>query len=962
MFTEASVEVMKKELIDLQPVLVQSSKDTERMMVIVEKETQDASVIRAVVAKEEANANVKASEAKKIKDECEEGLALAMPILEGALAALDVLNKNDFVEMKAMKTPPAGVVLVMQALCMLMGVAPEKIKDPNDPSKKVLDYWGPAKKDVLSDTNLIQTLKHYDRDNVDPAIIKKVKPICESEEFEPSKIKKASIAAEGLSKWAIAIVSYDAVAKEIAPKRAMLAVAEAEYAEVMVKLKAKQGELKVVEDKLSELDRQLKQCEATKAELQRKVEDCQVKLVRAEKLISGLGGEKTRWTHSEKVLSDQLINITGDILLSSGVIAYLGAFTAEYRVNCVNDWSHKTTSLAIPCSAKFNLPNTLGDPVKIRQWNIYGLPKDNFSSENGIIINVARRWPLMIDPQGQANKWIRQLHKNDDLRIIKLSDSSYLQTLEIALEFGKPVLLENVLEVLDPSLEPLLLKQIFKKGGVFNIRLGDKTVPYSDDFKFYITTKLRNPHYLPEVAVKVTLLNFMITPKGLEDQMLGIVVAAERPDLEAAKNKLIIEGAENKKKLKEIEDSILAILSNSKGNILDDSSAIEALTQSKIISDEISIKQHEAEKTEHEIDEARKGYVPAAVRSSVLFFVITDMANIEPMYQYSLLWFTNLYLSAIDKSEKSNKLETRITNLNAYFTNSLYENICRSLFEKDKLLFSLLLSYQVLQTSNNPVDPIMWRFLLTGGVATGDIPPNPSAGGWLSERGWGELNRLELSSFELKGISQSIKSTEEAWKALYDSSDPELEKLPAPWHEKTDPFQRLCILRTIRPDKVVPGVRNWITERMGKSFIEPPPFDLEKCFSESSSTAPIVFVLSPGSDPMLTIRVFAEKMGKQYKPLSLGQGQGPIAENLISKAIQDGSWVVLQNCHLFPSWMPKLERICEELDPNKIHKEFRLWLTSYPSEQFPVSILQNGVKLTNEPPKGKKPKPFSMCL
>lgn len=110
-------------------------------------------------------------------------------------------------------------------------------------------------------------------------------------------------------------------------------------------------------------------------------------------------------------------------------------------------------------------------------------------------------------------------------------------------------------------MEPLLLKQIFKKGGVNVIRLGDQEVEYSESFRFYIMTKLRNPHYLPELSTKVTLLNFMITQEGLQDQLLGIVVAKERPDLEDEKNRLIIQSAENKRKLKEIESQILQVLS-----------------------------------------------------------------------------------------------------------------------------------------------------------------------------------------------------------------------------------------------------------------------------------------------------------------------------------------------------------------------------------------------------------------
>jgi len=96
-------------------------------------------------------------------------------------------------------------------------------------------------------------------------------------------------------------------------------------------------------------------------------------------------------------------------------------------------------------------------------------------------------------------------------------------------------------ECTTPILEPLLLKQTFKQGGSICIKLGDSTIEYSKDFKLYITTKLRNPHYLPETAVKVTLLNFMITMEGLEHQLLGIVVARERPELEEEKNQLILQ-------------------------------------------------------------------------------------------------------------------------------------------------------------------------------------------------------------------------------------------------------------------------------------------------------------------------------------------------------------------------------------------------------------------------------------
>lgn len=177
------------------------------------------------------------------------------------------------------------------------------------------------------------------------------------------------------------------------------------------------------------------------------------------------------------------------------------------------------------------------------------------------------------------------------LAIIRLTQPDYLRTLENMIQFGNPVLLENVGEELDPTLEPILGKQTYKSGTSLYIKLGDQTVEYSPTFKFYITTKFRNPHYLPEISTKVTLINFMITPEGLEDQLLGRVVQIEREDLQKDKEQLILQSADNMRKLKEIEDKILETLSKSEGNILEDEAAINVLTDAKVLSNEINEKQ-----------------------------------------------------------------------------------------------------------------------------------------------------------------------------------------------------------------------------------------------------------------------------------------------------------------------------------------------------------------------------------
>merc|ERR1719163_772117 len=153
---------------------------------------------------------------------------------------------------------------------------------------------------------------------------------------------------------------------------------------------------------------------------------------------------------------------------------------------------------------------------------------------------------------------------------------------------GSPLLIEDIAETLDPALEPILLKAVFDNGGRLQIKLGDSDVDYDPKFLLYITTKMPNPHYFPEVCIKVTVINFTVTFEGLEEQLLQETVLKEIPDTMAKRVTLMLQLAEDKKILKKLEDEILRLLSESSGNILDDEVLISTLGESKKVSAEVN--------------------------------------------------------------------------------------------------------------------------------------------------------------------------------------------------------------------------------------------------------------------------------------------------------------------------------------------------------------------------------------
>lgn len=186
-------------------------------------------------------------------------------------------------------------------------------------------------------------------------------------------------------------------------------------------------------------------------------------LERAAILIDGLSGERTRWIKTVQQLETEFDYFPGDCLLSIAFISYMGPFVSKYREILFKLWTESMRNMKIPNNPNFEIKDFLSDPAVIRGWNIHGLPNDDFSTENGIIISRASRWPLVIDPQCQALKWIKNKEADNNLIVIDFYLPNYMKILETALRVGNPTLLQIVSGDLDPAIMPILSKSIIKQ-------------------------------------------------------------------------------------------------------------------------------------------------------------------------------------------------------------------------------------------------------------------------------------------------------------------------------------------------------------------------------------------------------------------------------------------------------------------------------------------------------------------
>uniref|UniRef100_A0A8C9XD04 Dynein axonemal heavy chain 8 n=1 Tax=Sander lucioperca TaxID=283035 RepID=A0A8C9XD04_SANLU len=261
-------------------------------------------------------------------------------------------------------------------------------------------------------------LNQFQKDKINGETVELLQPYFEMEDYTMENAKKVCGNVAGLLGWTRAMSTFFGINKEVLPLKANLAIQANRLRVANNELGRAEAQLA---EKQAEFDKVKAKCDAAMEEKQDLLADakmCRDKMQAASTLIDGLSGEKIRWIEQSKEFKSQINRLVGDVLQLTGFLSYCGPFNQSFREMLLKDiWQKELRKHKIPFTENLNLISSLVDPPTISEWNLQGLPGDDLSVQNGIIVTKATRYPLLIDPQTQGKAWIKQKEKANALQV-----------------------------------------------------------------------------------------------------------------------------------------------------------------------------------------------------------------------------------------------------------------------------------------------------------------------------------------------------------------------------------------------------------------------------------------------------------------------------------------------------------------------------------------------------------------
>lgn len=703
-------------------------------------------------------------------------LADAEPAVLDAQAAVSSIKRQHLQEVRTMANPPEAVKLAMESVCTLLG--------------HKIDSWRTVQ-GILRRDDFIQRIVNFDTNSQMTKPLRELmkKDFLSRPSFNFETVQHASKACGPLVKWVLAQVRFSEILDKVEPLRN-----EVQSLETQAEMTKKQAAQIItivaeLESKIATYKQEyallISETQAIKSEMER----VQSKVDRSMKLLESLSSEKGRWEAGSRTFDAEMGTIVGDVLLSAAFLAYGGFFDQHYREVMWQDWSSHLHDASIKFKQELSLTEYLSTADDRLSWQSKSLPSDNLTMENAVMLKRFNRYPLIIDPTGQATSFLLNEYKDRKITVTSFLDEAFLKVLESALRFGNPLLIQDV-EHLDPILNAVLNKEIRRTGGRVLIRLGSQDIDFSPSFTMFLSTRDPSVEFSPDICSRVTFVNFTMTRGSLQSQSLDQVLKVERPDTERKRTDLMKAQGEFRLRLRTLEKLLLQALNESTGNILDDDKVIGTLETLKREAAEITSKVEETDIVMREVEQVTAEYLPLAQACSSVFFILEQLNLVNHFYQFSLRFFLDIFDYVLHHNPNLKNVSDhhcrREILLNDLFL-IVYKRTSRALLHRDHVMLAVLLAQVKLRGMEEISEGL--EFLLESGqgigVSTAPAIEQPASSILTPDQ------MMHLESYAkhplFKPVLNNILEHSDGWIPFLQSSDPE-SIVPMPW----EPNMREC--------------------------------------------------------------------------------------------------------------------------------------------------------------------------
>ncbi|KAE8211193.1 hypothetical protein CF327_g5033 [Tilletia walkeri] len=888
-------------------------------------------------------------------------LADAQPAVEEAQSSVSNIKKQHLTEVRSMGNPPAPVKNAMESVCIILG---HKIEN-----------WKSVQGIIRRD-DFIASIVNFDTDRQMTRQIreKMMREYISKPEYNFETINRASKACGPLAKWAIAQVRFSDILDRVGPLREEVHSLERQAletkeqaSEIITMISDLEASIARYKDEYAML---ISETQAIKGEMER----VQKRVDRSIQLLDSLGSEKERWEAASRTFDTQMSTIVGDAMLSAAFLAYAGFFDQQYREAMWSGWVLHLSDGGIKLKQELSFADYLSTADDRLDWQAKSLPPDTLCTENAIMLKRFSRYPLIIDPSGQATTFLVNQYRERKLTVTSFLDEAFLKNLESALRFGNPILIQDV-EHLDPIINPILNKELRRTGGRVLIRLGSQEIDFSPSFTMFLSTRDPSVEFTPDVCSRVTFVNFTMTRSSLQSQSLDQVLKVERPDTDKKRTDLMKLQGEFRLRLRHLEKSLLNALNASEGNILDDDKVIDTLETLKKEAAEVTAKVEETDAIMHEVEAVTADYIPLAKACSSVFFVLDQLHLISHFYQFSLRFFLDIFDYVLRRNPNLQGVtdtKQRLAILTRDLFVVIFERTSRALAHRDHIMLAVLLA-QIWDreggsssdaAGNSALEGDEFDFLLEGGdaipVGAAPVEAGEVVDGLLSpEQKQRIMAYRRLRSFGK--MEEHMRNHAEAWSTLLTAGEAE-KSVPKCWEvaeteesssELSELVRSILVVKCLRPDRIVPAMSLLVNAVFKKDILADTSYDLQALVNdEISASTPVALCSVPGFDAAYRVDNLVKVVGARCTSVAMGSQEGfTLADQAITNAARSGSWVLLKNVHLAPSWLSQLEKKMLSLNPNR---SFRLFLTCETNPVIPVNFLRASRILMNEPPPGLK--------